>query len=92
MRMMADIRAGHLAVEQRGTDDVERLLRSPAYRAGRLAVKAADPPDTAWRWSRLQAVRAWHIPRKLAQAAGLRKARQRSKRDVGAKTSKGDRT
>jgi glycosyltransferase involved in cell wall biosynthesis len=92
MRMMADIRAGRLAVEQRRTDDIERLLRSPGYRAGRLVVRAADPVDTAWRWSRLQAVRAWHIPRKLAQAAGLRKARQQSKRDVGAKTSKGDRT
>jgi hypothetical protein len=80
VRMLADIRAGDVAVEQRRTDDIERLLRSPGYRAGRLALKSADPMDRAWRWSRLQAVRALHVPRKLAQAASLRKTRSGASR------------
>jgi hypothetical protein len=71
-RMMDDIRSGKLTVELRRTDDVERLLRSPRYRAGRAALKVLDPVDRAWRWGRLQALRASHVPRKLAEVAGLR--------------------
>lgn len=92
LRMMADIQTGHLAVEQRRTDDIERLLRSPVYRAGRLALKAADPVDRVWRWSRVQAVRASHVPRKLAQAVGLRETPPARQSGSGADTSKGDQT
>ena len=91
LRMMADIQAGRLDVEQRRTDDIETLLQSPAYRAGRLAVKAADPVDRAWRWSKLQAVRASHVPRKVARAVGMRETHSPPKSGPGAKTSKGDR-
>jgi len=79
-RLMDDIRSGKLAVELRRTDDVERLLRSPRYRAGRAALKALDPVDRGWRWGKLQAVRASHIPRKLAEVTGLRKPPPRSRR------------
>ena len=92
LHMMADIQAGRLAVEQRRTDDIERLLRSPAYRVGRPLVKAADPVDRAWRWSRLQAVRASHVPRKVAQALGWREPLPARQDESGAGTSKGDRT
>jgi hypothetical protein len=72
LRMMADIETGQLAVEQRRTDDIERLLRSPGYQVARQALKAAEPLDRAWRWSKLQAVRASHVPRKIGQAVGRR--------------------
>lgn len=72
VHMLEDIRAGELDVELRRTDDVERLLHSPRYRVGRAALKALDPADRVRRWGRLQAVRASHIPRKVAQAVGLR--------------------
>ncbi len=72
LRMLEDIRAGKLDVELRRTDDVERLLRSPRYRAGRVVMKTLDPIDRARRWSKLQAVRASHVPGKVAEAAGLR--------------------
>ncbi len=72
LHMMEDIRAGKLDVELRRTDDIERLLRSPRYRAGRTALKALDPADRAWRWSKLQTIRASHVPRKVAEATGLR--------------------
>jgi len=72
VRMMDDIRSGKLAVELRRTDDIERLLRSPRYRAGKAALKALEPVDRRWRWGKLQALRASHVPRKLAEVAGLR--------------------
>ena len=91
-RMMADIQSGDPSVELRRTDDVERLLRSPVYRAERMAVKTADPVDRAWRWSRLQAVRASHVPRKLSGAVGLRKPCPPRQSRSGADSSKGDGT
>jgi len=75
LRMLEDIRAGRLDVELRRTDDVERLLGSPRYWAGRAALKALDPVDRARRWCRLQAIRASHVPRKAAEVAGLREKR-----------------
>jgi hypothetical protein len=75
LHMMEDIRAGRLDVELRRTDDVERLLRSPRYRAGRTALKGLDHVDRAWRWGKLQGLRASHVPRKVAEAAGLRERR-----------------
>jgi hypothetical protein len=77
LHMMEDIRAGKLDVELRRTDDVERLLRSPRYWAGRTALKALDPVDRAWRWFRLQTIRASHVPRKVAEATGLREKRSK---------------
>jgi hypothetical protein len=77
LRMMADIAAGRLVVELRGTNDIERLLRSPAYGVGRLGLKAADPLDRAWRWSMFQAIRASHAPRKLARNAPRKPKRLR---------------
>ena len=76
-RMMDDIRAGRLAVELRRTDDVERLLRSRRYRAGRVALKVLSPAERAWSRIKLQAVRGSHVPRKLAEAAGLREKKAR---------------
>lgn len=75
LRMMEDIRAGKLDVELRRTDDIERLLHSPGYRVGRTALKALDPVDRARRWSKLQGIRASHVPRKVAEATGLRAKR-----------------
>jgi len=91
LRMIDDIRAGALKVELRRTDDIEHLLHSPRYRAGRAALKALDPVDRAWRWSRLQAVRASHAPRKLAEAAGLREpaTKTRTHGSPGDRASKG---
>ena len=83
VEMMADIRAGRLAVELRRTDDIERLLGSRVYQVERAAVKAADPFDRGWRWFRLQAVRASHIPRKLAEAVGLREPRPQRRSGPG---------
>jgi glycosyltransferase involved in cell wall biosynthesis len=48
-RMMTDIAAGHPAVETRPLADVERLLRSPLYTAGREALRLIDPVDD-WLW------------------------------------------
>ncbi len=89
LHMMADIEAGNLAVERRRIDDIERLLSSPAYRLGRRVVKAADRPNRAWRWSKLQAVRASHVPRKL-RACVRSTLRRRSGSD--GETSKEGRT
>ena len=75
LRMMDDIRSGRLDVELRPTDDIERLLRSRRYRAGKTALKALFPADQAWRWCRRQAVRASHAPGKLAKVSGLRRRR-----------------
>ncbi len=70
VRMMDDIRLGQA---RRGTA-AHRRHRAPAafarYRAGRTALKALDPVDRAWRWGKLQAVRASHVPGKLRQLAG----------------------
>lgn len=53
-RMMDDIASGGLQVETRPLGDAERLLRSPAYVAGREALRLAGPVDD-WarrtRWS-----------------------------------------
>jgi hypothetical protein len=70
-RMMDDIRAGRVATRLRPTDDVESLLAGRRYRAGRAALKALEPLDRAQRWARLQALRASHVPRKLAQLRAL---------------------
>jgi len=40
--MRRDIETGEVAVRLRPVDDVERVLRSPAYRIGRFLVKYAD--------------------------------------------------
>lgn len=69
-RMMDDVRAGRLDIELRRTDDVERLLSSPRYRLGCEALKLLDPVDRAWTWTKLQFVRAGHVPRKIAEAVG----------------------
>ena len=76
LRMMEDIRAGKLDVELRRTDDIERLLHSRRYWAGRTALKALDPVDRAWRWSKRQTVRASHGPRKVAEATARLRARK----------------
>jgi len=39
-QMWQDVVAGRLGIERRPTDDVEQLLRSRSYRAGRLVLKA----------------------------------------------------
>ncbi len=70
LRMMQDVRSGVVDVELRRTDDIERLLGSRRYRAGCAALKLLEPVDTAWRWTRFQAVRASHVPRKLAALTG----------------------
>jgi len=70
VRMMDDIRSGKLDVELRRTDDIERLLGSRRYWAGRTALKALDHVDRAWRWCKLQYVRASHVPGKLRQLTG----------------------
>ena len=41
--LRADIEAGRVAVDLRQTADIERLLRSPLYRAGRLGLKTLSP-------------------------------------------------
>lgn len=51
--MMADIAAGGVAVEMRPMQDVERLLDSPAYRAGRRFLIMVEPLDRWWRASSL---------------------------------------
>ena len=76
LRMLQDIRAGKLRVAERRTDDVERLLRSPRYRAGKAALKVLDPLDRAGRWGRVQATRASHVPGKAARLVGLRREAQ----------------
>lgn len=76
LRMLQDIRAGKLRVAERRTDDVERLLRSPRYRAGKTALKVLDPLDRAGRWGRVQATRASHVPGKAARLVGLRREAQ----------------
>lgn len=76
-RMMEDIRAGRLDVELRRTDDIERLLASSRYRTGRAALKVLDPVDRARRWTKLQAVRASHVPRKIAEAVGMGESARR---------------
>jgi hypothetical protein len=91
LRMMEDIRAGKLDVELRRTDDIERLLRSRRYWAGRTALKALDPVDRAWRWSKRQTVRASHVPRKVAEATArlrARKAKPTSSMDSPESTAK----
>ena len=49
VQMMSDIDAGRVCVETRPTDDVSRLLHSPAYMAGRELVRLAEPLD---RWGK----------------------------------------
>jgi hypothetical protein len=44
-RMMSDLSAGIGSAQVRRTDDIERLLASPYYRAGRHALKVLDPVD-----------------------------------------------
>jgi hypothetical protein len=53
-RMMADIAEGRVAAETRPMDDAYRLLASPAYRAGREALRLTGPVDDKLRrlrWS-----------------------------------------
>jgi len=92
LALLDDIHVGELDVELRRTDDVEALLRSPRYRAGRTALKLLDPLDRARRWARLQAVRLSHAPRKLQRA--LRPGRDEAARPAAsaADTSKGGRS
>jgi hypothetical protein len=78
LRMIEDVRAGVVDVELRRTDDIERLLRSSRYRAGCAALKLLEPVDAAWMWTRLQALRASHAPRKLAALARSVRAESRS--------------
>jgi len=42
-RLMSDIRSGKIDVELRRTDDIEKLLASPGYAAGRMVLKVVDP-------------------------------------------------
>lgn len=44
-----DIVQGRLAVDLRRTDDIERLLASPWYATGKIALKALDPVDRVLR-------------------------------------------
>jgi glycosyltransferase involved in cell wall biosynthesis len=88
-RMMSDIESGRLAVERRRTDDIERLLRSPLYRAERRLVRAAEPVDRARRWATLQAVRASHVPRKMARAVGPREREGSRRRDAAVQPAEG---
>ena len=58
--LRADLEAGRLDFELRSVDDIERLLRSPVYRVGRLVLKVVDPPVQAvklWAWRLANAVR-----------------------------------
>lgn len=53
VRMVEDVRAGRWPVALRRSDDIERLLASPWYAAGRALLKAAEPLDRAFwavRW------------------------------------------
>lgn len=68
-RLFADIAAGRVEVETRQMDDAYRLLRSPAYAAGREALRLFGPVD--WgarrlRWSAGAAAR-----RGVGRAASL---------------------
>ena len=84
LHMMEDIRAGKLDVDLRRTDDIERLLHSPRYWLGRTALKVLFyPVDRVWRRIRLQGLRAWHIPRKVVEAVGLREKRARPTHSAG---------
>jgi hypothetical protein len=75
VHLCEDAVTGALDVELRRNDDVERLLQSWHYRAGKAALKALDPVERSWRWGKLQAVRASHAPRKLAELAARRRPR-----------------
>lgn len=60
-----DLETGHLNVDVRMTDDIEKLLQSPRYRLGRAALKAIVPVDLAAqrlpeKWS-LPARRVWRL-------------------------------
>ena len=69
--MMESIRAGKLDVEIRRRDDVERLLRSPRYWAGRIALKALFyPVDKVWGWTRLQGLRRGTYPVRSLRRSG----------------------
>jgi hypothetical protein len=51
--MRYDLQSGRLQVEMRQTADIERLLRSPVYRAGRAILKNVEPIarsiESVWR-------------------------------------------
>jgi len=47
MQMWQDVLAGRLGIACRPTEDIERLLRSPSYRAGRLLLKASTIAGTS---------------------------------------------
>jgi len=83
-QMMQDIRAGMLDVELRRTDDVERLLASPRYRAGRTVLKALAPVHRTWHRNAPLIARVSHAPRKAAEVAGLRARRTEPARSINA--------
>jgi len=47
--LIADMEAGHIEIERRPNDDVEKLLRSTGYRLGRAVLKASAPVHVWWR-------------------------------------------
>jgi hypothetical protein len=49
-RLRADLESGRLLVEQRPAADIERLLRSPAYRLGRAWLKWVSTWDRRYAW------------------------------------------
>jgi hypothetical protein len=67
MRMWQDAAAGRLGIECRATDDIERLLCSPQYRAGRAVLKACAIAAS----SRvgLMVTRAWQSARRRTLGA-----------------------
>jgi hypothetical protein len=46
--LRADLKAGRLDIVARPTDDIERLLQSPRYQLGRVALKSLEPWDRYW--------------------------------------------
>lgn len=89
-QLMADVESGVVAEELRPREDVERLLSSWWYGPACVGLAAMKPVDTAWAWTRLQALRGSHIPRKLR--ASLLAKRRRGGEDVaGPMDRSGDR-
>jgi hypothetical protein len=49
IEMVNDLRVGEGDIKLRGTEDIERLLRSPRYQIGRALVRGLEPWERHWR-------------------------------------------
>lgn len=82
--MRKDLESGQCGIEMRRVDDIERLLRSPAYRLGRAMLKGLEPWDRQWgkyfRSGRSYLVRLVRDPLGSVQALQRRLTRLRVQR------------